>query len=114
MAGKVEEWRKSRLTKGEFSGINTLSETRFDDKRDNLRVNVGLNVLALCRKNYLFAGSHEAARDIAMFYSFFGTCKKNDIAPQKWLTYVIYNINDTKSAQLKELLPQFIDKYLLM
>jgi hypothetical protein len=26
--------------------------------------------LALGRKNYLFAGSHEAAKDIAMFYSF--------------------------------------------
>ena len=48
-----------------------------------------------------------------MFYSFFGTCKKNGIDPQKWLTYVINNINDTKTSQLKELLPQFIDKTLL-
>ena len=69
--------------------------------------------LALGRKNYLFAGNHEAAENIAMFYSFFGTCKKNDIDPQKWLTYVINNINDTKTSQLKELLPQFIDKTLL-
>jgi transposase len=69
--------------------------------------------LALGRKNYLFAGSHDAAKDIAMFYSFFATCSKNDIDPQKWLTYVIQNINDTKSSQLKYLLPQFIDKNLL-
>ena len=65
------------------------------------------------RKNYLFAGNHEAAENIAMFYSFFGTCKKNEVDPRKWLTYVINNINDTKASQLKELLPQFIDKNLL-
>ena len=65
------------------------------------------------RKNYLFAGNHEAAEDIAMFYSFFGTRKKNEIDPQKWLTYVINNINDTKASQIKELFPQFIDKTLL-
>ncbi len=43
--------------------------------------------------------------NIAMFYSFFGTCKKNEVDPQKWLTHVINNINDTKAIQLKELLP---------
>ena len=42
------------------------------------------------------------------------TCTKNDIDPQKWLTYVIKNINDTKNPQLKFLLPQFIDKSLLV
>lgn len=41
---------------------------------------------ALGRKNYLFAGSHDAAKDIAMFYSFFATCTKNNIDPQKWHT----------------------------
>ena len=68
--------------------------------------------LAIGRKNYLFAGNHEAAESMAMFYSFFGTCKKNDIDPQKWLAYVINNINDTRPSQLKELRPQFIDKNL--
>jgi hypothetical protein len=69
--------------------------------------------LAIGRKNYLFAGNHDAAENIAMLYSFFGTCKKNDIDPQKWLAYAINNINDTNASQLKELLPQFIDKNLL-
>ena len=69
--------------------------------------------LTLGRKNYLFAGSHDAAKDIAMFYSFFATCAKNNIDPQKWLTYVIQNINNTKNSKLKYLLPQFIDKNLL-
>jgi transposase len=69
--------------------------------------------LALGRKNYLFAGSHQAAQDMAMLYSFFGTCKKNDIDPQKWLEYVFNNISETPDDELKNLLPQFIDKALL-
>ncbi|MDP3643057.1 MAG: transposase domain-containing protein, partial [Bacteroidota bacterium] len=37
-----------------------------------------------------------------------------NIDPQKWLTYVIQNINDTKTSKVKDLLPQFIDKNLLV
>jgi transposase len=80
---------------------------------DSNQVENSIRPLALGRKNYLFAGSHDAAGDIAMFYSFFATCKKNDVDPQKWLTYAINNINDTKTSGLKNLLPQFIDKNLL-
>ena len=80
---------------------------------DSNLIENSIRPLALGRKNYLFAGNHEAAENIAMFYSFFGSCKKNEVDPQKWLTYVINNINDTKASQLKELLPQFIDKALL-
>lgn len=80
---------------------------------DSNLIENSIRPLALGRKNYLFAGNHEAAENIAMFYSFFGTCKKNDVDPQAWLTYVINNINDTKASQLKYLLPQFIDRNLL-
>ena len=81
---------------------------------DSNLVENSIRPLALGRKNYLFAGSHGAAKDIAMFYSFFATCTKNNIDPQKWLTYVIQNINDTKTSKVKDLLPQFIDKNLLV
>jgi hypothetical protein len=80
---------------------------------DSNLVENSIRPLAIGRKNYLFAGSHDAAKDIAMFYSFFATCTKNNIDPQKWLTYTIQNINDTKNNKLKYLLPQFIDKNLL-
>ncbi len=80
---------------------------------DSNLIENSIRPLALGRKNYLFAGSHDAAKDIAMFYSFFATCTKNNIDPQKWLTYVIKNINDAKTSKLKNLLPQFIDKNLL-
>lgn len=81
---------------------------------DSNLVENSIRPLALGRKNYLFAGSHDAAKDIAMFYSFLATCTKNNIDPQKWLTYVIQNINDTKISQLKNLLPQFVDKNLIL
>jgi len=41
--------------------------------------------LALGRKNFLFAGNHDVAENIAMFYSFFGTCKKSDVDPRNGL-----------------------------
>jgi hypothetical protein len=80
---------------------------------DSNLIENSIRPLALGRKNYMFAGSHDAAKDIAMFYSFFATCTKNGIDTQKWLTYVINNINNTKTSEHKYLLPQFIDKKLM-
>jgi hypothetical protein len=40
--------------------------------------------LALGRKNFLFAGSLDAAQWAAMMYSFFDTCKANEIEPFQW------------------------------
>ena len=59
---------------------------------DSNLIENSIRPLSLGRKNYLFAGSHDTAKDIAMFYSFFATCTKNDIDPQRWLTHVIQNI----------------------
>lgn len=62
--------------------------------------------LALGLKNYLFAGSHKAAQHAAMFYSFFASCKINNIEPQAWLTDVLNRIPEHKANKLGELLPQ--------
>jgi transposase len=80
---------------------------------DNNLIENAIRPLALGRKNYLFAGSHDAANNIAMYYSFFATCKKNDVNPLKWLSYVLKNINNTKIPDLNKLLPQYIDRELL-
>ena len=80
---------------------------------DNNWVENAIRPLALGRKNYLFAGSHDAATHIAMYYSFFATCKKNNINPTKWLCYVLKNINNTKINMLHNLLPQNINPDLL-
>jgi len=81
----------------------------FDDGRLSLDNNVienKIRPLALGRKNYLFAGSHDAAQRIAMMYSFFATCSIQEVNPRDWLTHVLENIADTKLSQLDKLLPQ--------
>lgn len=80
---------------------------------DSNLIENAIRPLALGRKNYLFAGSHDAAKNIGMFYSFFETCKKHDIDPQQWLSFVIKNINKTDPSNFKNLLPQFMDRNLL-
>ena len=61
---------------------------------------------AIGRKNYLFAGSHEAAQRSAMFYTFFAACKHHGINPEEWLTDVLNRIHDHKVSKLHELFPQ--------
>lgn len=73
---------------------------------DNNNIENAIRPLAIGRKNYLFAGSHEAAQNNAMFYTFFATCKKLDINPFDWLTDVINRIPDHKANKLDQLLPQ--------
>jgi hypothetical protein len=53
----------------------------------------------------MFAGSHEAAQQAAMMYSFLGTCKINNVEPAKWLKEVFKRIPDHSILHLEELLP---------
>jgi len=52
---------------------------------DNNLIENSIRPVALGRKNYLFAGSHDAAQSTAMLYSFLGSCKMNDVEPSAWL-----------------------------
>jgi transposase len=72
---------------------------------DNNLVENSIRPVALGRKNYLFAGSHEAARRAAVFYSLFGSCKINNINPYEWLSDVLERIDDHPINRLEELLP---------
>ena len=62
--------------------------------------------VALCRKNYLFAGSHKGAENAAMFYSFFAICKINNVEPYAWLKKVLELIPNYPANRLHELLPE--------
>lgn len=72
---------------------------------DNNLIENSIRPLALGRKNYLFAGSHKAAQNIAMMYSFFASCKVNEVNPLEWLTHTLEKILDHKANKLAELLP---------
>jgi transposase len=74
---------------------------------DNNLIENKIRPLALGRKNYLFAGSHDAAKRIAMMYSFFGSCKAQDINPYEWLKSTLERIPETKLSELETLLPGY-------
>jgi transposase len=73
---------------------------------DNNKIENKIRPLALGRKNYLFAGNHQAGQNIAMMYSFFATCKEHSINPYDWLKDVLEKLPDTKMTDLEKLLPQ--------
>ena len=73
---------------------------------DNNLVENSIRPVALGRKNYLFAGSHERAQDAAMLYSLFATCRLHNVNPEHWLTHLFEKINSTQKDQLHLLLPQ--------
>lgn len=73
---------------------------------DNNPVENCIRPVAIGRKNYLFAGSHEAAQRSAMLYSLMGTCKLNGINPFIWLKDVLQKIGNYPVENLHELLPQ--------
>lgn len=72
---------------------------------DNNLIENKIRPLALGRKNYMFAGSHDGAERLAMMYSFMATCKANGINPYEWLKNTLEVIPDTKLSDLEKLLP---------
>mgnify|MGYP003974314403 FL=1 len=76
---------------------------------DSNLVENAIRPVTLGRKNYLFAGSTRGAQRAAMFYSFFGTCKKNKVNPFQWLKKVLQIIPEYKVNKLHELLPQNLE-----
>lgn len=72
---------------------------------DNNLVENAIRPIAIGRKNYLFAGSHQSAQNAAMFYSLLGTCKLKGIEPFSWLKNIFEILPDYKANKLGELLP---------
>lgn len=116
---ELEAWLKKNITevlpKSAIGKAIAYSLSRWarlrryiDDGRyeiDNNPIENSIRPVALGRKNYLFAGSHEAAQRAAMIYSFLGSCKKNDVNPSDWLTDVLGRLPNHKANRLEELLP---------
>ena len=83
--------------------------TRYDEdgriEIDNNLVENAIRPIVLGRKNYLFAGSHEAAQRGAVIYSLLATCKRQDMNPQTWLADVLGRIASHPHKNVRELLP---------
>ncbi len=79
-----------------------------DDGRleiDNNAAERALRVVALGRKNWLFAGSDDGGERAAAIYSLLGTAKLNDLDPEGYLRYVLERIADHPINRIEELLP---------
>jgi len=59
----------------------------------------------LGRKNFLFAGSNEGGRRLALFYSLLASCKKQQVNPWEYLKDVLERMPNTKTSHLRNLLP---------
>lgn len=81
-----------------------VTDGRFEI--DNNLIENAIRPIALGRKNYLFAGSHEAAKNAALIYSVMATAKHHDVNPVEYLEYVFQNILDYPFHKLADLLPQ--------
>ena len=72
---------------------------------DNNLVENSIRPCALGKKNFMFAGSHEAAKNIAMLYSFTGTCRMQNKDPLPWLASVLEKLPDAKGIDVESFLP---------
>jgi len=107
---------RTTLPKSPFGKALIYSVSRWDNLMNYLRdgyleidnnlVENSIRPTALGRRNYLFAGSHAGAQSAAMFYSFFATCKHNNVDPFTWLKKVLEIIPDYPANKLSDLLPQ--------
>jgi len=77
---------------------------------DNNLVGNAICPVTLGRKNYLFAGTHDAAQRVAMIYSFFATCKKLYGNLYAWLKHTLQHINTIKYKNLTGIYPHNFNK----
>jgi transposase len=84
--------------------------TRFlDDGRlalDNNHCEAQIRAVAMGRRNYLFCGSHQGARRMAVLYSITRTCALHGVAPLPYLTDVLAKLAEGwPQSRIDELLP---------
>ena len=63
-------------------------------KISNNLVENAIRPVAICRKNYLSAGSHDAAQLAALVYSLFAACRLHQINPYEWLKDVLERMHE--------------------
>jgi len=72
---------------------------------DNNPIENAIRPVALGRKNFLFAGSNEGGKRLALFYSLLASCKKQQVNPWEYLKDILERMPTTKISQLRDLLP---------
>ena len=73
---------------------------------DNNRAENQLRIVALGRKNWLFAGSFEGARRAALLYSLVQSCKLIDVPPFAYLKDVLLRVATHPHRLIAQLTPR--------
>jgi len=72
---------------------------------DNNTIENAMRPVALGRKNFLFAGSNEGGKRLALFYSLLASCKKQQVNPWEYMKDILERLPTTKTSKLRNLLP---------
>jgi transposase len=95
MAYSIKRWERLSL----YAGTGHL-------QIDNNAIERCMRQVAIGRKNYLFCGSHEAARRAGLLYSLLITCKLNEVNPYEWLKDILSrDIKEMHINRINQLLP---------
>jgi hypothetical protein len=108
-ANQVFGWRRLYQRGLMVGNLPSVALVRFcDDGRlgiDNSAAERALGVVALGRKNYLFAGSDAGGERAAAMYNLIGAAKLNGLDPEAYLRPVLARIADHPINRIAELLP---------
>lgn len=88
----------------QWEALNVYCSNGWVEIDNNIAENA-LRGVAVGRKNWLFAGSDSGGEHAAVLYSLIGTCRLNNVEPEKWLRYVIEHIQDWPANRVRDLLP---------
>jgi len=97
-------------TVGSYALVRWEKVTRFLDhgevEIDTNLVENRVRPIAIGRKNYLFAGSHEAAQRTVVLYSLLNISTLHEVNQQEWLVDVLTRIHAIAEEEMYTLLPQ--------
>ena len=105
---------KSRLGKAIAYAYSIWPRMKAYLKDGRLRIDNNLaenavRPIALSRKNFLFCGNHEAAKNTAVICSLLASCKAADVNPRVWLKDILsklpYYLKPGVKKEIAELLP---------
>ena len=72
---------------------------------DNNAAERALRIIALGRKNSLFAGSAEKAQNLAVIQSIIATCQLHSVNPYDYIRHMLVEIQTHPAARIGELMP---------
>ncbi|MFP1453453.1 transposase [Escherichia coli] len=88
----------------QWDALNVYCSNGWVEIDNNIAENA-LRGVAVGRKNWMFAGSDSGGEHAAVLYSLIGTCRLNNVEPEKWLRYVIEHIQDWPANRVRDSLP---------